>query len=353
MTTLQTPAEAEEFVGKVLTDSSAWLATTLAMIGDRLGLWEKLCDEPVTSVELAERSGINERYAREWLAAMSAHGYLTYDPATARFELPVAHRPALAEQGGPMFFGGVHQEMLGLVTVIDQLIDAFRNGGGVPLSAYGPNFWQGLTRFTAGGFDHQLLQHWLPAMPDVEAALERGCAVADIGCGQGRALVRLARAFPASHYVGYDLYEPSLEAARAHAAESLVDDRVRFERLDASAGLPNSYDLITAFDVVHDAVNPRGLLQRIRQALKPNGRFVCLDINSSPHLTENAGPVGTFLYGFSVLFCMPVSLADHGEGLGTCGFNEPAARELSAEAGFTEVRIVPQDDPFHTLYEIR
>ncbi len=345
-------AQVEAFVGKVLTDSSAWLVTTLAMIGDRLGLWQSLAEGPATSIELAARAGIDERYCREWLCAMTAHSYLHHDPRSGRFTLPPEHAPALADEGGPMFFGGIHQEMLGLVTAIEPLIEVFRRGGGVPASAYGPNFWEGMTRFTANWFDNLLLPTWVPAMPEVEAALERGADVADIGCGQGRAIVKLAQAFPAGRYVGYDLHEPNLEAARAHATASRVDDRVRFELRDVSTGLPATYDVITSFDVVHDAVDPRGMLSSIHGALRPGGRYVCLDINASHRLADNTGPLGAMFYGFSVLYCMTVSLAQHGAGLGTCGFNAHTVSELCTQVGFSVVRRVPLDNPFNNLYEI-
>lgn len=350
--TTVTEADVEAFVGKVLTDSSAWLVTTLAMIGDRLDLWKHLAEGPATSAEFAGRADIDERYGREWLAAMAAHGYLAYDQTSGRFTLPDTHRPALAEEGGPVFFGGVHQQMLGLVTAIEPLVGAFRDGGGVASTAYGENFWEGLTRFTGGWFENLLLPQWIPAMPDVEAALERGCDVADVGCGHGKALVKLAQAFPGSRYVGYDLHDASLDAARAHAEAAGVSDRVRFEQLDASTGLPGSYDVITTFDVVHDAVDPRGLLRSIRQALRRDGRYVCLDINASHQLADNTGPLAAMFYGFSVLYCMTVSLAGRGEGLGTCGFNEQVARQMCTEAGFETVRRVPLENPFNILYEI-
>jgi SAM-dependent methyltransferase len=357
MTTTDTPTptsdvEVEAFVGKVLTDSSAWLATTLAMIGDRLGLWSHLGQGAATSAELATRAGVDERYAREWLHAMTAHGYLTFETDTSRFQLPEAHRPALADEGGPMFFGGVHQEMLGLLPAIEPLLEAFRHGGGVSQSTYSNHFWDGLARFTAGWFNNLLLQQWLPAMPEVEAALERGCDVADIGCGQGRALVKLAQRFPGSRYVGYDIHQRSIDAARGYAAANRVADRVRFELHDATTGLPEQYDLITTFDVVHDATDPRGLLRAIHAALRHHGRYICLDINASHRHTDNTGPLGTFFYGFSILYCMTVSLANHGAGLGTCGFNEPTVRGYCADAGFSTVRRVPLDNPFNILYEI-
>jgi 2-polyprenyl-3-methyl-5-hydroxy-6-metoxy-1,4-benzoquinol methylase len=346
--------KAEEFVGKVLGDASGLTATLLAGIGDRLGLFKDLAaNGPATSAELADRVGINERYAREWLGGMTSAGYLAYDSASGRFALPPEHVPALAEEGGPFFFGGVHQMMMGMAKPLDQLTEAFRHGGGVPQSAYDDDMWDGLERFTAGWFNNLLVQQWLPAMPDVQAKLEHGADVADVGCGRGQALIKLAQTYPNSRYVGYDAFEPTIAKARANAEAAGVTDRVSFEYLDAAQGLPEKYDVITTFDVVHDAVDPLGLLSAIRQALKPDGRYVCLDINCSDKLEENAGPLGTFFHGASVFYCMTTSLAHDGEGLGTLGLHEPKVRELSAEAGFSEVRHVPLENPFNILYEIK
>jgi 2-polyprenyl-3-methyl-5-hydroxy-6-metoxy-1,4-benzoquinol methylase len=346
-------ARAEAFVGRVLGDTGGANAVLLATVGDRLGLFKTLAaNGPVTSGELAERAGIDERYGREWLSGMTAAGYLHYEPAGGRFTLPAEHAPALAQEHGPFFFGGVHEMMSSWAGVLDRVVDAFRQGGGVPQSAYGEHMWEGLERFTAGWFENLLLPVWLPAMPRVRAALEAGADVADIGCGRGRALIKLAQAYPASRYVGYDAFEPTIEQARERARAAGVAEQVRFERRDAADGLPERFDLVTTFDVVHDAVDPRGMLAAIRSALRPDGTYVCLDINCSDRIEENAGPLGTLFYAASLLYCMTTSLAHAGEGLGTCGLPEVTLRELCAEAGFTGVRRVPLDNPFNNLYEI-
>jgi 2-polyprenyl-3-methyl-5-hydroxy-6-metoxy-1,4-benzoquinol methylase len=280
-------ARAEEFVGKVLGDASGLTATLLAGIGDRLWLFKDLAaNGPATSAELAVRKSINERYAREWLGGMASAGYLEYDPASGRLALPPEHVPALAEEGGPFFFGRVHQMLMGMARPLDQLTETFRHGGGVPQSAYDDDMWDGLERFTTGWFNNLLVQVWIPALPDVQAKLERGAEVADVGCGRGQALIKLAQAYPNSHYVGYDVFEPTIARARANAEAAGLADCVSFEHLDVSQGLPEQYDVITTFDVVHDAVDPRRLLRSIRQALKPDGRYVCLDINCSDKLEE-------------------------------------------------------------------
>jgi len=355
MTTQQTidQAKADAFVGKVLADTAALAVTVMSSIGDRLGLFKSLAQQgPATSVELADRAHINERYAREWLGAMACAGYLEYDPATRRFTLPPEHVPVLAQEGGPVFFGGVQEEIVGLAGPVNQLMQAFRSGGGVPMEAYDPSTWEGLTRFTNGWFENLLVPVWLPAMPDVQTKLERGALVADVGCGHGKALIKLAQSYPLSRYVGYDSFAPSIQQATANAQAAGVADRVRFEQRDVSEGLPEQYDVITTFDVVHDAVNPRGLLRAIRNGLRPGGRYVCLEINSSDKLEENIGLLGAFFYSVSVLYCMTSSLAHHGEGLGTVGIPESKMHELCVEAGFSHVRRVPMENPFNILYEI-
>jgi SAM-dependent methyltransferase len=343
----------QAFVGKVLNDSSATFTTMMAAIGDRLGLFKALAaGGPATSVDLAMRAGIDERYAREWLGGMTNAGYLVHDSTTGRFTLPHEHLPALAEEGGPFFFGGAYEMLLALGTIYDPLTDAFRRGGGVPQSSYDPRFFHGMERFTAGWFNSLLLQEWLPAMPDVRQRLEAGTELADIGCGRGRALLRLAEAFPSSRFVGYDIFAPNVEAAQSAAVRAGVADRVRFEVRDVAAPLPVPVDIITTFDVVHDAADPLGLLRSIRESLAPGGIYVCLDMNCSHQLEENDGPIGALFHGISTLYCMTTSLAQGGAGLGTLGLHERRLREYASVAGFDAVRLAFQD-PFNKLYELR
>jgi 2-polyprenyl-3-methyl-5-hydroxy-6-metoxy-1,4-benzoquinol methylase len=347
------PQKVHAFAGKVLTDTSGLTTTILAALGDRLGLFKALAAHgPATSVELAKASDITERYAREWLGGMASGGYLQYDPATRRFTLPPEHAPVLAHESGPAFFGGAHQMLLGSLGVLDELTTAFKKGGGVAQQTYSEDWWAGMERFSAGWFENLLLQEWIPSMPRVREALERGAAVADVGCNRGRALIKLAHAYPGSTFVGYDVFEPALRLAVERAVAAGVADRTRFEQRDVSKGLPEQFDVITTFDVIHDSADPVGLLRAIRQALRPNGTYVCLDINCSDKLEENAGPLGALFHGFSVLYCMTTSLARGGVGLGTVGFPESKLKELATEAGFASVRRVPLENPFNNLYEL-
>ena len=344
----------EQFVGRVLGDTSATLVSLLAAIGDRLGLFKELAASgPVTSADFASRTGINERYAREWLGGMATAGYIDYDSATGRFTLPPEHVPALAQETGPFFFGGVYEMLPALAGVLDQVTQSFRQGGGVPQSAYDSHFWDGMERFSMGWFENLLTQQWIPAMGDVQAKLNEGAVLADVGCGRGRGLIKMAQAFPNSRYVGYDVFAPSVDRATTNAKAAGVADRVRFQQLDASEGLPEQYDVVTTFDVVHDAADPLRLLRSIRAALRHDGIYVCLEINCSDRLEQNAGALGAMLHGFSVLYCMTTSLANGGVGLGTVGLHEPKLRELCAEVGFSSVRRVPLENPFNTLYEVR
>lgn len=348
------PGRQQAFAGKMLEQFSGTMTVLLAAIGDRLGLFKDLVAHgPATAAELAGRTGLNERYVREWLGGLAAASYLTYDSHNGRFALPPEHASALAEEGGPMFVGGMLQQLPALVGVYDDVVTAFKNGGGVPQSRYAPGMWDGLERFTAGWFENLLLPVWMPAMPDVKAHLERGADVADVGCGRGRALIKLAGAFPRSRYVGYDNFGPTVTRATANARDAGVASAVRFEERDASKGLPGKYHVITTFDVVHDAVDPLGLLKTIRNALHPDGVYVCLDINCGEKLEDNLNPFGAMFHGVSTLYCMTTSLANGGAGLGTLGFHEAKVHELCTKAGFRSVRRVPIENPFNNLYEAR
>ena len=347
-------AKVEEFAEKALGDFSGMFTIALCHIGDRLGLFKTLAGAgPATPAELAERAGIEERYAAEWLRGMAAAGYLDHDGSDSRYSLSPEHSMVLAVEGSPAFFGGAYQMFGALLGPLDRVVRAFREGGGAGQSDYPAEWWAGMERFSQGYFEHLLLQQWIPAMPDVQAKLAAGCAYADVGCGSGRAVTKLAEAFPGSRFAGYDLFPGQVERARANVEAAGLSDRVTVEVADAGEGLPQDYDVISTFDVVHDAADPLGLLGGIRRSLRPDGIYVCLDINCADRHEDNHGPVATMMYGFSVLYCMTTSLANGGVGLGTCGLPEAKARELCLQAGFSELRRAPIEDPFNNLYEVR
>jgi len=338
---------------RLLGDLSAAVTCILCALGDRLQLFEALALGPATSAELAERAQVDERYAREWLRALAAASYLEHDASSGRFALPPALVPLLAVPGQPMYLGGGYQQLPGLVGPFDAVVRAFREGGGVSGEAYGEHLWEGMERTSAGWFDTLLPGPWLAALPGLRAKLERGAGVADVGCGRGRALISLARAFPRSRFVGYDAFEPALEAARRNAELAGVADRVRFEQRDVSSGLSGRYDLVTTFDVLHDVAEPVRVLEALRAALEPDGTYLLLEMRSADTPAENVGPLAALLYGTSVLFCLPTSLAEGAPGYGTLGLPESKVRELADAAGFASVRRLPIENPFNVLYEVK
>ncbi len=347
------PNAALSFAEQVLHDISRASAIVLAALGDRLGLFRALADQgPATSTELAVRVGAGERYVREWLGGMVSAGYLAYDPASNQFSLPPSHVPALAQEAGPLFFGGTFQLLLGALRPLPELERACRDGGGVPFSAYGDDTWDGLERDNAGLYETALVRQWIPAMPAVRSLLERGADLADIGCGRGHVIRLLVRAFSASRFVGYDVFAPSVAYANARAAELGLSPRVRFEQLDASVQRVDSADLITTFQMVHDVTDPLRMLRAIRASLRPGGHYVCLDARVAERLEQRTEPIDLVRYGFSLLYCLPTALAAGDAGLGTLGLTESTMRQFCHEAGFGAFTVVPLEGGFHTLYDV-
>lgn len=347
----------QTFAMKVLGDVTALQMGTLSAVADRLGLFAILASaEPLTTEEFARKAHINERYAREWLSAMACHGYLVYNDATKAFTLPPEHAIVLADPDSSVYLGSFFPMARPYWMNLDLLTDAFRNGGGVPQAAYGDEFWCGFERFTRPVFRNHLAQDWVPAMPEVDARLRNGGAAADIGCGNGQALLYLAQAYPTATLVGYDAYAPAIAAANANAMKAGLGDRVRYEVCDVTTGIPGTYDLITSFDVVHDMPRPRPALQEIRRALTPGGAYFVLEFNFFSDLQQNIDHpmgIGAFGYSASTNYCMTQALAVGGEGTGAC-LGEDRMRALAAEAGFGHFRRLDFPmNPFNLFYELR
>ena len=346
--------QVEAFAGRVVGDIAATMSTIFVALGDKLGLFSALASGgPATPAELAQRTATDERYVREWLHGLTANGYLELDRSTGRFSLPAAHAAVLADEGGLWFLGGGYQELAGMLPVLGRIESAFREGGGVPQAAYADDAYDGMARFTRAWFDHRLPGDWLPVLGDLHSRLETGLRWADVGAGAGRAVIRLAELFPASTFVGYDAFPAQVQRARRAAEEAGVGDRVRFEVADAAQGLPEKFDVISTFDVVHDAADPAGLVAGIRRSLADDGTYLMLEINCADDPADNTGPVASVMYGFSVLYCMTTSLAQGGEGLGTCGCPPAVVEALGHAAGFGSVRELEIGDPFNRLYELR
>lgn len=345
---------AKAFTHQMLDDMAGAVKLHLCVIGDRLGLFRNFArNGPADPETFAERTGIEARYAREWLEAMAAAAYLEFDPATGEFSLPAEHVRPLVEDTHPMYQGNLLNMLAYGMRPLDELTAAFRSGGGVSQSVFPPEFFTTMQRSSGLRYDNFLLSTWLPAMPDVIAMLERGVDVADIGCGRGTAVALMAKAFPNSRFFGYDAFAPQIEGARESAAAHGVTANTSFEVLDASAEIPRDFDIIFTFDVIHDMAKPREGLQNIHRHLRPGGIYVLQEITSADERHDNRGSVATIKYGMSLTYCMTTSLANHGEGLGTLGMPEKVVRELCTQAGFASVRKLDCSNDFISLFEVR
>ena len=342
----------EAFVERIVLDAGTAMRGGLMYIGDQLGIFAALAESgPVTAAELAQRTGLNERYLREWLGAMATAEYLEHDSEGDSYFLPPEHALPLADEEFPFFTGGLVQMIVPTVTVAPQVADAFKSGRGVTQDQYLPDMYEAIERLTAPWYKHHLVQTWIPAMPNVQEKLEAAGSACDVGCGSGRAPIAIAKAFPAAEVYGYDVHAGSIGRARANAQAEGVADRVTFTVADGAQLPKGQFDLITTFDVVHDSADPVGLMISIRQALREDGTYLMLEMNASGEVEENRNPLGKFLYSVSTLYCMTTSLAHGGAGIGAC-MGEEKARELAYAAGFTHFRKLPIEEPFSVLYEL-
>jgi|SRR5579862_1034627 len=344
-------AKVEKFVETLVNDVGTAMRGALCYIGDKLRIFKAMATTgPVTVEELARHTGLKARYLREWLGAMVTANYIEYSPGTGRYLLPPEHAAPLADEAFPYFVGGFLEMIVPTVSVAPKVAEAFRNGGGVDQQDYSPEMFESIERGTAPWYRNQLIPKWLPNMPQVVQSLETGGSALDVGCGSGRAAITLSKAFPKARVFGYDYHSLSIERARAHADAEGAN--VHFEVVDCVRLPADTFDFISTFDVVHDAVDPVGLMKSIRGALKKDGTFLMLEMNCSPNLEENKNPIGRLLYSVSTLYCMTTSLAHEGAGIGAA-MGEPKARELASQAGFSQFLKLPIDDPFSLLYELR
>jgi ubiquinone/menaquinone biosynthesis C-methylase UbiE len=328
----------QAFAGRMLNIMNDGMLGLMISIGHRTGLFDKMATlGPSTVQQIAKETDLNERYVREWLSAVVCGRIVEYDGRRGTFHLPAEHAACLTRAAGPNNIGILARGIAEYGSVEDDVIACFRQGGGVPYERYG-HFHDLAAEISGSVHDAALVNGILPLTGLIEK-LEQGIDVLDLGCGKGHAINLMAKAFPKSRFTGIDLCEPPLVAAREEAA-ALGLKNVTFERADA-AKLARSaaYDLITAFDTIHDQADPAGVLGRIRAALRPGGTFLCVDIGASSNLADNLEhPMGTTLYAVSTLHCMTVSLAQGGAGLGTMWGQELALRMLT-EAGFQDVTV--------------
>lgn len=339
---MQAPTETKQeksFDQKLLDIYNGAATTLMISVGHRTGLFDKMAEiGEVSSEQLAAAASLNERYVREWLGALTVSGVIRYDEAGRKYSLPPEHAHLLIRKSGKDNLAVFAQYVSVLGSVEDEIIECFHKGGGVPYSSY-KRFHEVMAEDSGQSLVPALLETVLPLVDGLAAKLEQGIDVMDIGCGRGLALMRMAKAFPKSKFVGYDLCEETIAFANQEAKNRQLPN-LTFQVRDVSALTDvEKFDFITAFDAIHDQAKPQTVLDNISKALKANGTFLMQDIDASSHVEKNLDhPLGPFLYTVSCMHCMTVSLAQNGEGLGTMWGRETAQTYLK-RAGFNSVII--------------
>lgn len=329
-------------------------------VGDRLGLYRSLAGRgPMSPVELADAAGIHERYALEWLEQQAASAIVDVvdgDDGTQRFVLPEGHAEALLDPDSLNYVAPFGRLLVACLRPIDALLDAYRNGGGVPYADYGADLHEGQAAFTRPLFSRLLVQEWLPAVPELHERLRADppARVADLACGGGISSIAIARGYPEVHVDGIDLDAPSIELARRHLEGSGVEDRVTFQERDAAdPSLAHRYDLVTIFEALHDLSYPVDVLRAARGLLGDGGVVLIGDERTADTFGAPADDLERLFYGFSILHCLPVGMVGEG-AVGTGTVMRTATVETYArEAGFGSVEVAPIENDFWRFYLLR
>jgi 2-polyprenyl-3-methyl-5-hydroxy-6-metoxy-1,4-benzoquinol methylase len=341
------------FLGQVIGELGATVNAGLIVIGDRLGLYKAMAGAgAITSAELADKANLAERYVREWLNAQAAGGYVTYDPATQRYELPPEQALALANEDSPAFVGGAFELATATLKSMSAIESSFKTGKGFGWHEHDHGVATGCERFFRPGYNANLVSSWLPALDGVEDKLRVGAKVADVGCGLGASTRLMAQSYPRSQFHGFDYHRESIELANQKAAAAGLKDRIKFEVTPASAFPGTGYDLITMFDCLHDMGDPVGAARHVRNALAPDGTWMIVEPIAGDRVEQNLNPVGRAYYAFSNFLCTPSSLSqDVGLALGAQA-GEARIRDVATAGGFTRFRRVAET-PFNAVYEAR
>lgn len=336
------------FVGKAVGDVGAVLNGAMVVLGDRLGLYRAMAGAgAMTPAELAAKTGTSERYVREWLGAQAASGYVRLEGD--RFVLPDEHAVPLTDESSPACVIGAFETALGAVQATDRITEAFRTGGGMGWGEHHSDVHEGCERFFRPGYLNFLTTAWIPAMSDVEAALQSGARVADVGCGHGASTLLMAKAYPASSFVGFDGHEQSIEMARKRAADAGLTDQVRFE-VGTAQDFAGRYDLVMFFDCLHDMTDPAGACRHAHDALDPGGTMLLVEPFAGDTVADNLNPVGAAYYGFSTLLCTANAMQQQGSLALGAQAGEARLREVVTGAGFQDLRRVAET-PFNLVLQ--
>ncbi|MGI9170795.1 MAG: class I SAM-dependent methyltransferase [Caulobacteraceae bacterium] len=343
----------DALVGTVIGDMGAAMSGALVVMGDKLGLYKALAGEgPATPGDLAARSGCAERYVREWFAAQAAGGYIQYDRQSGRFSLSPEQALVFASEGHPAFMAGGFEIVSAIFRDEPKITEAFRTGQGVGWHEHDACLFRGTERLFRSGYNANLLSSWIPALDGMEARLEAGARVADVGCGHGASTILMASAYPNSRFFGFDYHPASIERAREAAAEAGVGERTTFEVAAAKTFGGEAYDMVTIFDALHDMGDPVGAARRIRDKLAPDGAWLLVEPFANDELVDNLNPIGRLFYAASTMICTPASLSqEFALGLGAQA-GEARLRQVVEEAGFTRFRRVAET-PVNLVFEVR
>jgi SAM-dependent methyltransferase len=346
-------AKLHEFVMRAVGEMGAAMNAALIVIGDKLGLYKAMSGAgPMTSAELAKKSGTAERYVREWLAAQAAGGFVTYDAASGKYTLPPEQALALADETSPVFLPGFFEVVAACVKDEPKITEAFRTGKGVGWHEHDHGLFAGTERFFRPNYRAHLISEWIPALGDTEAKLKTGAKVADVGCGLGTSTILMAQAYPKSSFVGFDYHDGSIKMAREAAAKAGVGDRVKFEIAKAKDYPGKGFEFVAFFDCLHDMGDPEGAAKHVKESMAPDGAWMIVEPFAHDKLEDNLNPIGRVYYAASTMLCTPASLSQEvGLALGAQAGEGRLSKILKA-AGFSRVRRAAET-PFNIVLEAR
>ena len=343
-----------QFLGNCITDFGATMHAGLVVIGESLGLYKAMgkAGKPLVPAELAERTGTNERYVREWLNAQAAGGYVSYDAANQTYFLSEEQAFALADETSPAYMPGAFLLAVSALRAVPQLTERFRTGEGLGWHEHDAGLFRATEIFFRPGYAANLVGSWIPALDGVEEKLKAGAKVADIGCGLGASTVLMAQAYPASTFVGFDYHDKSIEMARGRAEKGGVADRVTFEVAKAKDFPGNDYDFVTYFDCLHDMGDPVGAAAHVRESLASDGTWMIVEPFAHDDVKDNLNPIGRAFYSASTLICTPASLSQEvGLALGAQA-GEGRMQDVVTKGGFSHFRRATET-PFNLVFEAK
>ena len=340
--------------GQVLNDLGGAYSIPLVQIGANLGLYSTLkARGPMTSEEMAKRTGLSERYLREWLSHQAASDYITYDEETNAFSMSPEQAMIFADKDSPVYLVDAFESAARSLGNRPMVESGFKTGKGVEWDHQDGCLFCAIARFFRPGYHNHLVSEWLPALDGVKEKLERGAKVADVGCGCGYSTVIMAKAFPNSEFTGFDFHAKSVAEARKHAKEHGAPPNVRFEVRPAKAFTGTGYDLVTFFDCLHDMGDPAGAAAHVRQALKPDGTWMIVEPMAHDSVGDNLNPVGRLYYAASTMICVPTSLSQEvGAALGAQAGEVRLRNVITNGGGFSRFRRATET-PFNMILEAR